>query len=62
MPDSEVVPIGERRFTGGGLFRTADGGQSWSRAASLLGCVPIYSLASATAADRVFLRPGTTGS
>lgn len=45
----------------GGLLRSTDGAQSWSRAAGALGYVPIYSLATVTATDRVILYAGTTG-
>lgn len=47
--------------TTGGLLRSTDGAQSWSRAAGALGHVPIYSLATVTATDRVILHAGTTG-
>jgi photosystem II stability/assembly factor-like uncharacterized protein len=44
-----------------GLYRSTDGAQSWSRAAGMLGYVPVYSLAVVTATDRVILYAGTTG-
>jgi photosystem II stability/assembly factor-like uncharacterized protein len=44
-----------------GLYRSADGAQSWQRAAGVLGYVPVYSLACVTATDRVILYAGTTG-
>jgi photosystem II stability/assembly factor-like uncharacterized protein len=47
-----------------GLFRSTDGAQSWAgweRASGVLGYVPIYSLATVTATDRVILYAGTTG-
>jgi photosystem II stability/assembly factor-like uncharacterized protein len=44
-----------------GLYRSTDGGQSWTRAVGALGYVPIYSLAVVTATDRVILYAGTTG-
>jgi photosystem II stability/assembly factor-like uncharacterized protein len=44
-----------------GLLRSTDGAQSWQRAAGTLGHVPIYSLATVTATDRVILYAGTTG-
>jgi photosystem II stability/assembly factor-like uncharacterized protein len=47
-----------------GLFRSTDGAQSWSgweRASGVLGYVPIYSLATVTATERVILYAGTTG-
>jgi photosystem II stability/assembly factor-like uncharacterized protein len=44
-----------------GLYRSTDGGQSWARAAGTLGYVPIYSLATVTATDRVILYAGTAG-
>jgi photosystem II stability/assembly factor-like uncharacterized protein len=47
--------------TGWGLLRSTDGGQSWQQAAGTLGFVPIYSLATVTATDRVILYAGTTG-
>jgi len=47
--------------SGNGLFRSADAGQSWSRANGVLGQLPIYSLATVTDTDRVFLYAGTTG-
>jgi photosystem II stability/assembly factor-like uncharacterized protein len=47
--------------SGSGLFRSADAGQSWSRARGALGQLPIYSLATVADADRVFLYAGTTG-
>jgi photosystem II stability/assembly factor-like uncharacterized protein len=51
-------------WLGPGLFRSTDGAQSWwgwGRAAGALGYVPIYSLATVTATDRVILYAGTTG-
>jgi photosystem II stability/assembly factor-like uncharacterized protein len=51
-------------WLGPGLFRSTDGAQSWEgleRAAGTLGYVPIYSLATVTATDRVILYAGTTG-
>jgi len=47
--------------TGIGLLRSTDGAQSWERAAGTLGYVPIYSMATVTATDRVILYVGTTG-
>jgi photosystem II stability/assembly factor-like uncharacterized protein len=47
--------------TGGGLLRSTDSGQSWQQAAGTLGSVPIYSLATVTATNRVILYAGTTG-
>ena len=47
--------------TNEGLLRSADGAQSWERAAGVLGQIPIYSLATVTATDRVILYAGTTG-
>jgi hypothetical protein len=47
--------------TGGGLLRSANGAESWTRAAGLLGQVPVYSLATVRDGDRVFLYAGTTG-
>jgi photosystem II stability/assembly factor-like uncharacterized protein len=47
--------------TSEGLYRSTDGGQSWQRAAGMLGYVPIYSLATVTATERVILYAGTTG-
>jgi photosystem II stability/assembly factor-like uncharacterized protein len=47
--------------TSEGLYRSTDGGQSWQRAAGILGYVPIYSLATVTATGRVILYAGTTG-
>lgn len=44
-----------------GLFRSADDGDSWTHAAGALGRVRIYSLATVTDTDRVFLYAGTTG-
>jgi photosystem II stability/assembly factor-like uncharacterized protein len=44
-----------------GLFRSTDGGQWWQRAAGTLGRVPIYSLATVTATERVILYAGTAG-
>lgn len=44
-----------------GLFRTADGGRSWTKAPGELGRVPVYSLAVVTAPDRVILYAGTPG-
>jgi hypothetical protein len=46
-----------------GLYRMAENGAAmwWERAAGMLGHVPIYSLATVTATDRVFLYAGTTG-
>jgi photosystem II stability/assembly factor-like uncharacterized protein len=44
-----------------GLFRSADAGQSWTKASGALGQVPIHSLATVTDTDRVFLYAGTTG-
>jgi photosystem II stability/assembly factor-like uncharacterized protein len=44
-----------------GLYRSTDGAQSWSRAAGVLGQVPVYSLAVVTTSDRVILYAGTTG-
>jgi photosystem II stability/assembly factor-like uncharacterized protein len=44
-----------------GLYRSTDGAQTWKQAAGVLGQVPIYSLAVATATDRVILYAGTTG-
>jgi photosystem II stability/assembly factor-like uncharacterized protein len=44
-----------------GLIRSVDGAQSWSRAAGALGYVPIYSLATVTATNRVILYAGTIG-
>ena len=44
-----------------GLFRSTDGGDVWQRATGTLGHVPIYSLATVTATDRVILYAGTTG-
>ncbi len=44
-----------------GLFRSTDGAQSWEQAAGALGQVPVHSLATATATDRVILYAGTTG-
>ena len=48
--------------TGSGLFRTENGGETWwTQAAGALGQVPIHSLATVTAADRVILYAGTAG-
>jgi hypothetical protein len=47
--------------SGSGLFRSADAGQTWSRADGVLGQLPVYSLATVTDTDRVFLYAGTTG-
>jgi photosystem II stability/assembly factor-like uncharacterized protein len=47
--------------TGGGLLRSDNGGQSWSRAAGVLGQVPVYSLATVRDGERVILYAGTTG-
>ena len=47
--------------TGGGLLRSANGGQSWSAAAGVLGKVPVYSLATVRDGERVILYAGTTG-
>jgi photosystem II stability/assembly factor-like uncharacterized protein len=47
--------------TGGGLLRSANGGQSWSWAAGVLGKVPVYSLATVRDGERVILYAGTTG-
>jgi photosystem II stability/assembly factor-like uncharacterized protein len=47
--------------TGGGLLRSANGGQSWSAAAGVLGEVPVYSLATVRDEVRVILYAGTTG-
>jgi photosystem II stability/assembly factor-like uncharacterized protein len=47
--------------TGGGLLRSANGGQSWSPAAGVLGQVPVYSLATVREGERVILYAGTTG-
>jgi photosystem II stability/assembly factor-like uncharacterized protein len=44
-----------------GLLRSTDGGDSWTRASGALGWVPIYSLASVAATERVVLYAGTTG-
>jgi photosystem II stability/assembly factor-like uncharacterized protein len=44
-----------------GLFRSTDAGQSWTKASGALGQVPVYSLATVTDTDRVFLYAGTTG-
>jgi photosystem II stability/assembly factor-like uncharacterized protein len=47
--------------TGGGLLRSANGAQSWSPAAGVLGQVPVYSLATVRDGERVILYAGTTG-
>lgn len=47
--------------TGMGLLRSTNGGGSWERASGGLGWVPVYSLATVTDTDRVFLYAGTTG-
>ena len=48
--------------TAGGLYRTENGGETWwTQAAGALGQVPIHSLATVTATDRVILYAGTTG-
>jgi photosystem II stability/assembly factor-like uncharacterized protein len=49
--------------TGEGLFRMVEGGgwMWWEPAAGLMGEVPVYSLATVTATDRVILYVGTTG-
>ena len=47
--------------TGIGLLRSTDGGESWGRAAGILGRVPIYALAEAATDDRTILYAGTTG-
>ena len=57
----EAPPALYAAWGGGGLLRSTDGGQSWQRAAGTLGHVPIYSLATVTATDRVILYAGTTG-
>ncbi|MBN1138731.1 MAG: hypothetical protein JXM73_19250, partial [Anaerolineae bacterium] len=44
-----------------GLFRTVNGGRSWSEADGELGQVPIYALAVVTATDRVILYAATSG-
>jgi photosystem II stability/assembly factor-like uncharacterized protein len=44
-----------------GLFRSTDTGQSWEHASGMLGQVPVYSLATVTDTERVFLYAGTTG-
>nr|NIV29586.1 hypothetical protein [Anaerolineae bacterium] len=55
-PDSILYLAG-----GMGLRRSTDGGDSWERAAGVLGQVPVYSLAEAVTADRTVLYAGTTG-
>jgi photosystem II stability/assembly factor-like uncharacterized protein len=47
--------------TAGGLRCSLDGGQTWSRAAGVLGYVPIYSLATLREGERVILYAGTAG-
>jgi photosystem II stability/assembly factor-like uncharacterized protein len=47
--------------TTSGLFRSTDTGQSWEHASGMLGQVPVYSLATVTDTERVFLYAGTTG-
>jgi photosystem II stability/assembly factor-like uncharacterized protein len=44
-----------------GLFRSPDGAQTWERASGALGWIPVYSLATVNADDRVILYAGTTG-
>jgi photosystem II stability/assembly factor-like uncharacterized protein len=44
-----------------GLYRSRNGASGWERASGVLGYVPIYSLATVTATDRVILYAGTTG-
>lgn len=44
-----------------GLCRSSDNGQSWHQAAGVLGRIPVYSLATATADERVILYAGTAG-
>lgn len=44
-----------------GLFRSIDGGDSWTRATGPLGHVPVYSLAEAVTDDRSILYAGTVG-
>lgn len=48
-------------WNGPGLYRSSDGARSWERAGGALGQVPVYSLDTVTATDRVFLYAGTTG-
>jgi photosystem II stability/assembly factor-like uncharacterized protein len=58
---TEEIPPILYAATGGGLLRSTDGGYSWSRAAGVLGQVPVYSLATVRDGERVILYAGTTG-
>jgi photosystem II stability/assembly factor-like uncharacterized protein len=60
-PSVLYAAVSAHDWLGPGLYRSTDGGQSWERAAGTLGYVPIYSLATVTATDRVILYAGTTG-
>ncbi len=44
-----------------GLYRSTDGAQTWEPVAGVLGQIPVYSLAAATAGGRVILYAGTSG-
>lgn len=48
-------------WNGPGLYRSSDGAQTWERAGGTLGQVPVYSLDTVTATNRLFLYAGTTG-
>ena len=58
---TDEVPPALYAATRGGLLRSTDGAQSWSRASGVLGQVPIYSLATVREGERVILYAGTTG-
>ncbi len=58
---TDEVPPALYAATRGGLLRSTDGAQSWSRASGVLGQVPVYSLATLREGERVILYVGTTG-
>jgi len=47
--------------TSKGLYRSANGAQSWQASGGVLGQVPVYSLAEVSATERIILYAGTTG-